>query len=116
MLAPLEALLKKLNHNAAPVSKGAESANYDDHLVFLGDMRERLGKIWDHAGAMLMFQEAGGKVTDVDGREPDLTAGRKMIANFGWVAAPAGVHAEILAAVQDAVRAEGHGDLLRPLE
>ncbi|KAF3351099.1 Signal recognition particle subunit srp14 [Verticillium dahliae VDG2] len=38
MLAPLEALLKKLNHNAAPVSKGAESANYDDHLVFLGDM------------------------------------------------------------------------------
>ncbi|CRK44355.1 hypothetical protein BN1723_006064 [Verticillium longisporum] len=28
----------KLNHNAAPVSKGAESANYDDHLVFLGDM------------------------------------------------------------------------------
>ncbi|PNH43212.1 hypothetical protein VD0004_g4250 [Verticillium dahliae] len=78
--------------------------------------RERLGKIWDHAGAMLMFQEAGGKVTDVDGREPDLTAGRKMVANFGWVAAPAGVHAEILAAVQDAVRAEGHGDLLRPLE
>ncbi|EEY16050.1 ser/Thr protein phosphatase family [Verticillium alfalfae VaMs.102] len=38
MLAPLEALLKKLNHSAAPVSKGPEGAVYDDHLVFLGDM------------------------------------------------------------------------------
>ncbi|KAL9947433.1 hypothetical protein D7B24_006083 [Verticillium nonalfalfae] len=38
MLAPLDALLKKLNHSAAPVSKGPESAVYDDHLVFLGDM------------------------------------------------------------------------------
>ncbi|KAM0275973.1 hypothetical protein ACHAQH_007236 [Verticillium albo-atrum] len=38
MLAPLEALLEKLNHNAAPVPPSADGAVYEDHLVFAGDM------------------------------------------------------------------------------
>ncbi|KAH6695525.1 inositol monophosphatase family protein [Plectosphaerella plurivora] len=74
--------------------------------------RQRLGKIWDHAGAMLLFQEAGGKVTDLDGKEPNLIAGRQMVANYGWVAAPAGIHADVLKTVREAMVEDGLGHLL----
>lgn len=63
--------------------------------------RDRLGKIWDHAGAMLLFEEVGGKITDVDGRDISLVAGRKMVANYGFVAAPAPWHGQVLRAVND---------------
>lgn len=66
--------------------------------------RSRLAKIWDHAGAMLLFEEVGGKVTDVDGRDIDLTVNRKMTANYGIVAAPENLHAQVLATVQEVVR------------
>lgn len=66
--------------------------------------RSRLAKIWDHAGAMLLFEEVGGKVTDVDGRDIDLTVNRKMTANYGIVAAPADLHAKVLATVQEVLR------------
>ena len=45
--------------------------------------------IWDHAAGLLVVEEAGGIVTDVDGRPLDLTTGRRMTANRGIVAAPA---------------------------
>jgi 3'(2'), 5'-bisphosphate nucleotidase len=37
--------------------------------------------IWDHAGGILIFEEAGGKVTDLDGKRIDFTTGRKMTAS-----------------------------------
>lgn len=76
--------------------------------------RERLAKIWDHAGAMLLFQETGGKVTDVDGREINFTADRKMTANWGFVAAPGNLHAKVLEMVQDVVREQRPELLERP--
>ncbi|KAK0752566.1 hypothetical protein B0T18DRAFT_444791 [Schizothecium vesticola] len=39
-----------------------------DVCVWVYETRERSGKVWDHAGAMLIFEEVGGVVTDVDGR------------------------------------------------
>lgn len=66
--------------------------------------RSRLAKIWDHAGAMLLFEEVGGKITDVDGRDIDLTVNRKMTANYGIVAAPADLHAKVLATVQEVLK------------
>ncbi|KAK1961765.1 3',5'-bisphosphate nucleotidase [Colletotrichum sublineola] len=74
--------------------------------------RDRLAKIWDHAGAMLLFEEVGGKITDVDGNPVDLTAGRKMVANYGFVAAPPSVHAQVLEAVRETLKEEGLHDLL----
>ncbi|KAM0326149.1 hypothetical protein ACHAQA_006743 [Verticillium albo-atrum] len=38
MIAPLEALLKKLHHNDAAVPHAAAGTLYQDHLVFAGDM------------------------------------------------------------------------------
>lgn len=68
--------------------------------------RKGLGKIWDHAGAMLLFEEVGGKITDVDGRAIDLFVGRKMVGNYGFVAAPPKLHGDVLEAVREALRKE----------
>ncbi|KXS94553.1 hypothetical protein AC579_4477 [Pseudocercospora musae] len=38
--------------------------------------------MWDHAGGVLIFEEVGGKVTDLEGKPIDFTTGRKM-ANIG---------------------------------
>ena len=34
--------------------------------------------IWDHVGGMLLFQEAGGNITDLDGKDIDLSHGRNF--------------------------------------
>ncbi|PHH73547.1 hypothetical protein CDD82_5389 [Ophiocordyceps australis] len=72
----------------------------------------RRAKVWDHAGAMLLFEEAGGVVTDVCGRPIDLTSGRKLEANFGFVAAPKALHGRVLDAVHHVLRQKGQGALL----
>ncbi|MFO1538981.1 MAG: inositol monophosphatase family protein [Chloroflexota bacterium] len=63
-----------------------------------GDYREN---VWDHAAGVLVVEEAGGRVRDVDGRTLDFTRGRRLTANRGIVAAPDA----IADAVIDAVRA-----------
>lgn len=68
--------------------------------------RDRLGKIWDHSGAMLLFEEVGGKITDVDGRAVNLFVGRKMSGNYGFVAAPAGLHGQVLETVREVLKKE----------
>ncbi|KAK0727504.1 hypothetical protein B0T26DRAFT_847167 [Lasiosphaeria miniovina] len=68
--------------------------------------RKQLAKIWDHAGAMLLYEEIGGKITDFDGLEINLTevGGRTLATNYGIVAAPRHLHHQVLQAVQDAMR------------
>jgi 3'(2'), 5'-bisphosphate nucleotidase len=56
--------------------------------------------VWDHAAGWLIVSEAGGRVSDVDGRPLDFTTGRRMIANRGIVATAASIHDEVLAAVR----------------
>ncbi|KAK3314488.1 hypothetical protein B0H66DRAFT_627009 [Apodospora peruviana] len=80
--------------------------------VWVYKTRSRHAKIWDHAGAMLLFEEVGGMITDVDGKDIDLTRGRKLSANFGFVAAPRSIHHRVLKAVRDTLRAQGKGELL----
>ncbi|KAI1781299.1 carbohydrate phosphatase [Hypoxylon cercidicola] len=80
--------------------------------VWVYKQRSRTGKIWDHAGAMLLFEEVGGKVTDIDGKDIDLGVGRKMTGNHGFVAAPMAMHATVLETVQRVVREQGKGHLL----
>uniref|UniRef100_A0A0B7JTW6 3'(2'),5'-bisphosphate nucleotidase n=1 Tax=Bionectria ochroleuca TaxID=29856 RepID=A0A0B7JTW6_BIOOC len=75
---------------------------------------ERRGKIWDHAGAMLLFEETGGRVTDVHGGDIDVTAGRTMTDNFGFVGAPRGLHSQVLGAVHAELRGQGHTAHLGP--
>lgn len=81
-------------------------------IVWVYKRRDRYAKVWDHAGAMLLFEETGGIITDVHGKEIDLTAGRTMSANFGFVAAPGELHAEVLTAVQEVLREQGKDEFL----
>ncbi|POR33830.1 3'(2'),5'-bisphosphate nucleotidase [Tolypocladium paradoxum] len=83
--------------------------------VWVYARRDRFAKAWDHAGAMLLFEETGGSITDVLGRPIDLTAGRTMSANFGFVAAPEGVHGRVLEAVHEVLREQGHAAFLQRL-
>lgn len=57
-------------------------------------------KIWDHASGDLIVREAGGEVTDARGRRLDFGKGRVLKDNKGVVAAPKGVHGQVLDAVQ----------------
>lgn len=57
-------------------------------------------KIWDHASGDLIVKEAGGKVTDAQGQRLDFGKGRVLEDNKGIVAAPQGVHGQVLDAVK----------------
>lgn len=64
------------------------------------DYRE---KIWDHAAGALVVTEAGGRVTDVDGRELDFSQGRTLAANRGVVATGGADHERVLAVLRGKV-------------
>jgi 3'(2'), 5'-bisphosphate nucleotidase len=60
------------------------------------DYRE---KIWDHAGGVLIAEEAGGIVTDVAGRPLEFIHGRELTANRGVVVTNGRLHGRVLAAL-----------------
>lgn len=57
-------------------------------------------KIWDHAAGDIIVREAGGQVSDVRGNRLDFSVGRTLQRNAGIVAAPKGIHDEVIRAVQ----------------
>ncbi|KAJ3127384.1 hypothetical protein HK100_009782 [Physocladia obscura] len=61
-------------------------------------------KIWGHAAGMLIVEEAGGVVTDVEGKPLDFGVGRTLKNNKGVVAATARIHAEVLEAAKKVLR------------
>lgn len=60
------------------------------------DQRE---KIWDHAAGVLIVEEAGGHVTDLDGQLLDFSVGAELAANRGIVAGFAGIHEQAIRAL-----------------
>ena len=56
--------------------------------------------VWDHATGALIVSEAGGRISDVEGRPLDFTTGTRLMANRGVVAAAATIHDEVLRAVR----------------
>ena len=64
------------------------------------DYRE---KIWDHAGGVLVVEEAGGRVTDIDGKPLEFTHGRELSANRGVVVTNGHLHSEVLQAIRQHV-------------
>ncbi len=56
--------------------------------------------IWDHAAGMIVVEEAGGVVTDVDGRTLDFSQGRRMIANRGILATNGEMHPQVLECIR----------------
>lgn len=80
----------------ASISRGA-----GDIYLRLKTKKDYYEKIWDHAAGDLIVREAGGKVTDVNGKNLDFGAGRTLApSQEGIIAAPASIHDAVLKAVQ----------------
>lgn len=59
--------------------------------------------IWDQAAGSLLVEEAGGRVTDLDGLPLDFTTGRELLRNKGLIASNGLLHDAVL----DVVRRQG---------
>ncbi|CEP13461.1 hypothetical protein [Parasitella parasitica] len=57
-------------------------------------------KIWDHASGNVLVTEAGGRVTDIDGKPLDFSVGRTLEKNKGVIASKSDIHDKVLKAVQ----------------
>lgn len=61
-------------------------------------------KIWDHASGWLIVHEAGGKVTDIHGKELDFSVGRTLKNNSGVVATNGKIHDQVISAIASVVK------------
>ena len=100
------AIAKKLGISSESVRMDSQ-AKYGSIARGAGDLYLRLPvsatyeeKIWDHAAGDLIVREAGGEVTDAEGKRLDFGKGRTLKDNKGVVAAPRGAHAQVLDAVK----------------
>ena len=57
--------------------------------------------IWDHGAGSIVVEEAGGKVTDMEGRLLDFSLGRRLSHNRGIVVTNGRLHDAVLRAVQE---------------
>jgi len=57
------------------------------------DYRE---KIWDHAAGSLIVEEAGGAVSDIDGKKLAFTVGKTLAGNRGILATNGKIHQRVL--------------------
>ncbi|MCJ1253459.1 hypothetical protein MMC24_001271 [Lignoscripta atroalba] len=101
------AIAKKLGITNASVRMDSQ-AKYGSIARGAGDLYLRLPvradyqeKIWDHAAGDLIVREAGGQVTDAEGKRLNFGKGRVLAENKGVVAAPEGVHAQVLDVVKE---------------
>ena len=58
------------------------------------DYRE---KIWDQAAGSIVIEEAGGRITDLDGKPLDFSHGRTLAKNRGILATNGHLHDAVLA-------------------
>ncbi|KAI8988925.1 3',5'-bisphosphate nucleotidase [Pilobolus umbonatus] len=71
-----------------------------DIYLRLPTSKSYVEKIWDHASGNVLVTEAGGKVTDIEGKPLDFSVGRTLEKNKGVIASSANIHSAVLAAVQ----------------
>ncbi len=57
-------------------------------------------KIWDQAAGSLILEEAGGKITDLNGKALDFSRGRTLAENHGVLASNGVLHTQALAALK----------------
>lgn len=79
---------------------GSIARGAGDLYLRLPVKKDYVEKIWDHAAGDLIVREAGGEVTDVEGKRLDFSYGRTLKENKGVIAAPKDVHNAVIEAVQ----------------
>ena len=65
------------------------------------DRQDYRENIWDHAAGAILVEEAGGKVTDMDGKALDYSTHEKMLDNRGVVVSNGTIHEQVLNALKD---------------
>ena len=75
------------------------AAGRADLLLRFPPDRSAREAIWDQAAGSLLIQEAGGRITDLDGRPLDFSTGRRLVRNNGVVASNGYLHDAALAAL-----------------
>lgn len=58
-------------------------------------------KIWDHAAGNILVTEAGGQVSDINGKELNFGLGRTLAENKGVIASEQSIHSQVLDAVKE---------------
>lgn len=101
-------LVRTLEITADPVPMDSQ-AKYAVLASGLGDVNLRLispkmpdyrEKIWDQAAGSIVVEEAGGRVTDLDGKPLDFSHGRTLAANRGVLATNGRLHDLLLAGLR----------------
>ena len=104
----MDAAVRVLHLQAPPVALDSQ-AKYAILAAGAGDLLLRLlsprqpnyrEKIWDQAAGALVVEEAGGRISDLDGKPLDFTAGRSLTHNRGVVASNGHLHEAALRAVR----------------
>ncbi|KAA8652322.1 hypothetical protein EYZ11_009299 [Aspergillus tanneri] len=75
---------------------GALSVGAGNAMVRIPREKDYCPWVWDHAGGMLVYEESGGKLTDLDGRPFNYARGRRLMDNFGVVATLPQFHDRLL--------------------
>jgi 3'(2'), 5'-bisphosphate nucleotidase len=78
---------------------GAVARGEADLYLRLPTRKDYIEKIWDHAGGVLVVEEAGGRVTDIDGQPLDFTQGTGLKNNRGVLVTNGLLHDAMLEAV-----------------
>jgi 3'(2'), 5'-bisphosphate nucleotidase len=104
----LDEVVRVLQIQAPPVAMDSQ-AKYAVLAAGAGDLLVRLlsskqpqyrEKIWDQAAGSLVVEEAGGRITDLEGQPLDFTAGRTLARNRGVLASNGHLHMAALQAIQ----------------
>ena len=97
-------LVKALEITADPVPMDSQ-AKYAVLAAGVGDVNLRLispsrpdyrEKIWDQAAGSIVVEEAGGRVSDLDGKPLDFSHGRTLATNRGVLATNGRLHEKVL--------------------
>jgi len=101
-------LAESLGVSAPPVPLDSQ-AKYAVLAAGAGDVLLRLmspkqlnykEKIWDQAAGSIVVEEAGGKITDLDGKRLDFSHGRSLASNRGILATNGRLHDALLAGLR----------------
>ncbi|KAI8934272.1 hypothetical protein NX059_009013 [Plenodomus lindquistii] len=78
-----------------------------DVMVRIPKTADRFTYIWDHAGGHILYQEAGGMISDFNGEQIDFGHGRKIRGerNYGMIATMPGLFEEVGRAVNKVLAA-----------
>lgn len=102
-----ETIAEQLNITNPPVrldsqAKYATVARGEaDIYLRLPTRKDYVERIWDHAGGVLVVEEAGGTVTDIFGKPLEFTHGPGLEANKGVIVTNGKVHDKVLTVIEE---------------